>query len=215
MFNSFKKAISGIFGSRVVAKPRRRNVIALPVKAPAVNDESSLVDARLNFLVVLEEILAGKKDAESEAIDEILDLLHEGFCDGDYCTGNLEIEIESLGLAFPDWDDDDERWSALAAAIEYFAGALPVDVQTLEYALYVIASGEYRHIVETHENYAGVTLRVEDDETLGRFIAEGKFDCDDDTWEYLESFFDFEACGRDYRESVHGKFTAYGFFAEL
>lgn len=214
MFNSVKKAISGIFGTRVVAKPRR-NVIALPTVDTAAESEAALVDARRGLLATLEAILQGKKDAESEAIDEILDLLHEGFCDGDYCSGNLILEIESLKLVAPRWSHDDERWGALAAAIEYFAGCLPVDVATIEYALKAIERGDYRYITETPQNYAGCSYPVEDDESLGMVIADEKLQPDCDEWDYLSTYFDFETCGRDYRTATNGKFTQYGFFAEF
>lgn len=214
MFKSVKKAISGLFGARVVAKPRR-NVIALPVDT-AAESEAALVDARRGLLAVLEEILAGKKDAEEEAIDNLLDWLHEGFVQGYYYTPEISDSLESLGLSYPKgWYGDDARWGALAAAIEYFAGCLPVDVATLVHALEVIESGNYRHIAETPQNYAGCSYPVEDDESLGMVIADEKLQPDCDEWDYLSTYFDFEACGRDYRESVHGKFTAYGFFAEF
>lgn len=215
MFNSFKKAISGIFGARVVAKPRRRNVIALPTVDTAAESEATLVDARRSLLAVLEEILQGKKSDEQELIDETLDLLHEGFYDGEYCTGNLCLYLEKLGVVAPDWDYDDARWGALAAAIEYCAGVFPVGVADIEHALKVIESGNYRHIAETPENYAGHTYPVEDDESLGMVIAAEKIDCGYDSWEYLESYFNFEACGRNYRTATNGKFTQYGFFAEF
>lgn len=211
MFKSVKKAISGLFGARVVAKPRR-NVIALPVEAPS--NEEALVDARRGLLAVLEAILQGKKDAEEEAIDSILDLLHDGFYDGEYRTAELNNKLFAL-LRYDTPIFDSDEWGAFAAAIEYFAGCLPVDVATIEYALKVIERGNYRYIAETPEDYAGHSFRVEDDESLGMVIADEKIDCGYDSWKYLESYFDFEACGRDYRTATNGKFTAYGFFAEL
>lgn len=202
MFNSVKKAISGI-------KPRR-NVIALPAEAP--NNEEALVDARRGLLAMLEEILAGKKDAEEEAIDNLLDALHDGFCESDYSAEALQGYLAQLGLVAPDWDYDDARWGAFAAAIEYFAGCLPVDVATIKHALKVIERGDYRYIAESEEDFCYL---VEDDDTLGRFIANEKIDCGSDSWEYLEAYFDFEACGRDYRTATNGRFTQYGFFAEF
>lgn len=214
MFKSVKKAISSIFGARVVAKPRR-NVIALPVDT-AAESEAALVDARRGLLAVLEEILQGKKDAEEEAIDNLLDALHEGFCESDYNAEALQWYLAQLGLVAPDWDYDDARWGALAAAIEYFAGCFPVDVQTLTHALKVIESGNYRHIAESEYDFDfGFGFAVEDDEALGRFIATKKIAVNAEGFEYLEGYFDFEACGRDYRTATNGKFTTYGFFAEF
>lgn len=203
MFNSVKKAISGLFGVRAVAKPRR-NVIALPVEAPS--NEEALVDARRGLLATLEAILQGKKDAEEEAIDNLLDALHEGFCESDYSAEALQGYLAQLGLVAPDWGSDDERWDALAAAIEYAAGCFPVDVQAIEFALRLVSSGNYIHLPD-----------AEDDETLGMVIASEKFNCNNERWVYLEAFFDFAACGRDYRTaySGHCAYSKYGFFAEL
>lgn len=194
MFKSVKKAISGIFGARAVAKPRR-NVIALPVEAP--NNEEALVDARRGLLAVLEEILQGKKDAEEEAIDNLLDALHVGFYAGYYYW------LNKLGLVAPDWCSDDARWGALAAAIEYAAGCFPVDVQTIEFALRLVKSGNYTHFAE-----------VDNDEELGLWVLYEVERCNVDE-EFIAPYFDAAACGRDYREYHRGKFTQYGFFAEL